>query len=101
MEDNHFVILDKYPSNQLITRIQMTSNTIFPLTLNPSMKRKTTQVVYEVKDVHSETTFKAEREEVSVHYIKEEQCSACDFKKEEDSGTELQEAFQSQVKDDS
>jgi len=40
MEDNHCVILDRYPSNRLITRIHMTINRMFPLTLNPMMKRK-------------------------------------------------------------
>jgi len=51
MEDNHYVILDKYPRNQLIARIHMTSNTLFPLTLKPPMKRKTTQVVSKEKYV--------------------------------------------------
>jgi hypothetical protein len=66
MEDNHCVILDRYPSNQLIARIQMTSNIMFPLTLKPTMKRKTMQVVYDTKDVQSDTAFKEESEEVSV-----------------------------------
>jgi hypothetical protein len=101
MEDNHCVILDRYPSNQLITRIQMTSNRMFPLTLKPTMKRKTTQVVYEEKYVHSDTAFKEESEEVSVCCSKEEKGSAHSSKKEEDSGTELQETFQSEVQDDS
>ena len=60
MEDNHYVILERYPSNQIITRIQMTSNRMFPLTLNLAMKRKKVQDVYEAKDVHSEITFKVE-----------------------------------------
>jgi hypothetical protein len=60
MEDNHCVILERYPRNQIITRIQMTSNRMFPLTLNPTMKRKKVQDVYEAKDVHSEIAFKVE-----------------------------------------
>jgi hypothetical protein len=60
MEDNHCVILDRYPINQLITRIHMTNNIMFPLTLKPSMKRKTTQVVYEARDVHFGIAFKEE-----------------------------------------
>jgi hypothetical protein len=40
MENNHYVILDRYPSNRIITRIHMTINRMFPLTLNPTMKRK-------------------------------------------------------------
>jgi hypothetical protein len=62
MEDNHCVILEKYPSNQLITRIQMTSNKMFSLTLKPTMKRKKMQVVYEAKDEHSGIVFKEESE---------------------------------------
>jgi len=64
MEDNHYVIMDRYPRNHLITRIQMTSNIMFPLTLKPVMKRKIK------KDV-------------------------------EDSGAEMQVAFQYFVQDDS
>jgi hypothetical protein len=32
--------MDKYPRNQLIARIQITSNKMFPLTLKLAMKRK-------------------------------------------------------------
>jgi hypothetical protein len=39
MEDNHCVIMDKCPSNLLIAKIQMTSNRMFPLTLNPPRRR--------------------------------------------------------------
>jgi hypothetical protein len=45
MEDNHCVIMDKYPSNQLIAKIQMTSNKMFPLTLKPTKKKNTMLVV--------------------------------------------------------
>jgi hypothetical protein len=41
MEDNDSVIMDKFPSNQLIARIHMTSNKMFPLTLKPSKKKNT------------------------------------------------------------
>jgi hypothetical protein len=58
MEYNHCVILDSYPKNQLIVRIQMTSNIMFPLRLNPTMKRKTSQYIYEKKYEHSNTAFK-------------------------------------------
>ena len=39
MEYNHCVIMEKYPSNQLIARIQITRNKMFPLTLNLTMKK--------------------------------------------------------------
>jgi len=93
MEDNHYVILDRYPSNQLITRIQMTCNRVFPLTLKPTIKRKIMQVIYEEKYVHSSTAFKAKSEEVSVHCSKEEKGSACSSKKEEDNDAKLQVTF--------
>jgi hypothetical protein len=66
MEDNHCVIMDKCPSNQLIARIQMTRNIMFPLTLKLSMKRKIVQVVDDTKDEQSDTAFKEKSEEVSV-----------------------------------
>jgi hypothetical protein len=94
MEDNQCVILDRYPSNQLITKIQMTSNIMFPMTLKPSMKRKTMQVVYEENDVHSDTAFKEESEEVSVHCSKEVKVSVHSSKREEDNGTKLHATFQ-------
>jgi len=59
MEDNHYVILDRYPSNQPITRIYMKSNKMFPLTLKPSMKRKKMKPIYGAKCVHSDIAFKA------------------------------------------
>ena len=59
MEDNHCVIMDRCPSNQLIARIQMTSKKMFPLTLNQSKKKNTMQAISKEIDVHSDTTFKA------------------------------------------
>jgi hypothetical protein len=41
MEDNHCVIMDKHPSNLVIAKIQMASNMIFRLTLNPTKKKNT------------------------------------------------------------
>ena len=41
MEDNHCVIKDKCPSNQLIERVSMTRNHLFPLKIIPDMKGKT------------------------------------------------------------
>jgi hypothetical protein len=72
MEDNHCVILEIYPSNLFITRIHMTSNIMFPLTLKLVMKREKTQDVYEAKYVNFCTPFKEESEEVCVHCSKEE-----------------------------
>ena len=73
MEDNHCVILDRCRSNQLIAKIQMKSNILFPFTLKPSMKKNTTQVVYDTKD---ETAFKEQsEEEVTAHIFKKKQYS--------------------------
>jgi len=90
MEDNHCVILDKYPRNQLIAIIHKIRNIMFPLTLKPSMQRKKVQVVYKEKYVQSGNAFKEEIEKVSAHCSKEEKCSAHSFKKVEDNGAELQ-----------
>jgi hypothetical protein len=59
MEDNHCVILDKCPNNQLIATIQMKINKMFPFTLKPTMKKNTMQFSYDTKNVQSETTFRA------------------------------------------
>ena len=76
MEDNHFVIKDISPSNQLIERLQMTSNHLFPLRIRPYIKEKTTQVVHEAKNVKSKVVFKAERKEADKHDDKEEKQNA-------------------------
>ena len=41
IEYNHRVIKDKHPSNQLIEKVPMTSNHLFPLRIVPEMKGKT------------------------------------------------------------
>ena len=38
MEDDHCVIKDKRPSDQLIEKVPMTSNRLFPLRIVPDMK---------------------------------------------------------------
>ena len=40
MEDDHCVIKDKRPSDQLIAKVSMTSNRLFPLRIVPDMKGK-------------------------------------------------------------
>ena len=40
MEDYHCVIKDKRPSDQLIEKVPMTSNRLFPLSIVPDMKGK-------------------------------------------------------------
>jgi hypothetical protein len=57
MEDNHCVIMDKFPSNILIAKIQMTSSRMFPLALKPTKKKNTTQTVYKGKSAQSNTAF--------------------------------------------
>ena len=41
MEDEHCVIKDKRPSDQLIAKVPMTGNHLFPLRIVPDMKGKT------------------------------------------------------------
>ena len=41
MEDDHCVIKDKRPSDQLIAKVPMTSNHLFPLRIVPNIKGKT------------------------------------------------------------
>jgi len=57
MEDNHYVIMDKCPSNLLIAKIQMTSNKMFLLTLKPIKKKNTTQTINKRKSLQLDTTF--------------------------------------------
>ena len=57
MEVNHYVIMDKFPSNQLIAGIHMRSNKIFPLTLKLTKKKNTTLVVGKGKTVQLDTVF--------------------------------------------
>ena len=80
MEDEHCVIKDKHPSNQLIVKVPMTSNRLFPLRIVPDMKWKT----------NTGAAFKAESEETVEILDKRENCSA-----------NLQVAFQTEVQDES
>ena len=68
MEDNHCVIKDVRPSNQLIARVPMTSNRLFPLRIVPD---------------NTEAAFREEIKEEVVH---------CD--KKENDRADLQVAFQ-------
>ena len=65
MEDNHCVIKDIHPSNQLIEKLPMTSNLFFPLCRSLAMKGKT----------NSRVAFKEESKEVDKHFDKEEKDS--------------------------
>ena len=53
MEDDHCVIKDKRPSDQLIAKVPMTRNRLFPLRIVPDIKGKT----------KTRAAFKAESEE--------------------------------------
>ena len=53
MEDDHCVIKDKRPSDQLIAKVSMTSNHLFPLRIVPDIKGK----------ANTGAAFKAESEE--------------------------------------
>ena len=55
MEDDQCVIKDKHPSDQLIAKVSMISNCLFPLRIFPNMKGKT----------NSRAAFKEESEELS------------------------------------
>ena len=49
--------MDKCPSNQLIAKIQMTSNIMFPLTLKPTKKKNKTQDIDKIKSAQLDTAF--------------------------------------------
>jgi hypothetical protein len=95
MEDNHCVIMDKRLSNLLITKIQMTINIMFPLTLNPVKKKNTTLTVYNRKSMQLDTAFTTK----NVRGTNEEN-SARSIKKGEN-GAEMKATFQSETQDDS
>ena len=80
MEDDHCVIKDKRPSDQLIAKVPMTSNRLFPLRIVPDIKGKT----------NSGVAFKAESEETVDLLDKRRNCSA-----------NLQAAFQTEVQAES
>ena len=61
MEDNHCVIKDIRPSNQLIEKVPMKSNCLFPLRIMADMKGKE----------NIGATFKEEIKEANKHYNKE------------------------------
>ena len=60
IEDNHCVIKDKLPSNQLIAKVSMTSNRLFPLRIILDMKGKT----------NTRVAFKEESKEAVEHFEK-------------------------------
>ena len=77
IEDYHCVIKDKRPSDQLIEKVPMTSNHLFPLRIVPDMKGK--------KKI--EDAFKEESKEMVEFLDKKENGSA-----------NLQDAFQTEVR---
>ena len=66
MEDDHCVIKDKRPSDQLIEKVPLTINCLFPLWIVLDMKGKT----------NTGAAFKAESEETVELLDKKENCSA-------------------------
>ena len=80
MEDDHCVIKDKRPSDQLVAKVPMTSNHLFPLRIVPYMKGKK----------NTGATFKEESKEAVEHFNKKENDSA-----------NFQAAFQTEVQDES
>ena len=80
MEYDHCVMKDKHPSDQLIAKVPMTSNRLFPLRIVPDIKGKT----------NTGAAFKAESEGTVEILNKRENCSA-----------NLQVAFQTEVQDES
>ena len=108
MENNECVILDKFPSNQLIAKVKMTNNRMFPLRIVPDIKGKAPQAVNETKNAHFGSDFKEEKiESVSdlhSHDITSKiNSNECNFssKEEEVSGVQTQTALQSIVLDES
>ena len=80
MEDDHCVIKDKRPSNQLIEKVPMTSNCLFPLRIVLDMKGKT----------NTRAAFKEKSKETVELLDKKENGSA-----------NLQVEFQTEVQDES
>ena len=80
IEDDHCVIKDKHPRNQLIAKVPMASNRLFPLRIVTDIKGK--------KNIGA--VFKEESEETVERLNKRENCSA-----------NLQAAFQTEVQDES
>ena len=80
IEDDHYVIKDKCPSDQLIEKVPMTSSHLFPLRIVPDMKGKTNTGV----------AFKVESKEIVELLDKKENGSA-----------NLQAVFQTEVQDES
>ena len=80
IEDDHYVIKDKGPSDQLIEKVPMRSNRLFPLRMVPDMKGKT----------NTGAGFKEENKEKFQSLDKKENGSA-----------DLQAAFQTKVLDES
>ena len=62
MEDNHYVIKYIHPSNQMIAKVPMTRNHLFPLRIVPYMKGNT----------NIRALFKAKNNEIVVHCEKKE-----------------------------
>ena len=62
IEHYHCLIKDKCPSNQLIAKVSMTSNHLFPLRIVPDMKGKT----------NTGAAFKAKSKETVEHLDKKE-----------------------------
>ena len=49
MEDEYCVIKDKRPNNQLIEKVPMTSNHLFPLRIVPNIKGKKTGAAFKAE----------------------------------------------------
>ena len=80
MEDNHCVIKGLRPSNQLIEKVPMTSNCLFPLRI----------ILYIKGNTNTGAPFKEESKEVDKH-----------FNKKENGKVDFQDAFQTKVQDES
>ena len=66
MEDDHCMFKEKCPSDQLIAKVPMISNRLFPLRIVPDIKGKT----------KTGAAFKAESEETIELLDKRKNCSA-------------------------
>ena len=80
MEDDHYAIKYKIQSDQLIAKVPMTRNCLFPLRIVPDIKGKT----------NKGAAFKEESEAIVELLDKRENCS-----------TNLQATFQTEVQDES
>lgn len=92
--------MDKFPRNQIIAKVNMTSNHMFPLRIRLDMKGKIVQVVDDTRNVNYGATFKVENTKTAVA-TDSSKIAQSNSKEEKDCCVETQSTFQLVVKDES